>query len=53
MPRFKVRLTVDETFDDIDAEEESDALDEAWIEVFRSGAWGSEVNELEDDDSNG
>lgn len=49
LPRFKVRITVDESAV-VEAMDEDEAVGKLWDEIMNSGAWGSEVEELEDED---
>ncbi len=50
MPKFKTRITVDED-GIIEANDEEEALSKLWDEIMNTGAWGSEVSEVEEDDS--
>ena len=48
MPKYKIRLVLDETFE-VEAADEEEALEEAWNVMFEQGAYGTEVNEIEED----
>lgn len=47
MRKFSIRLTLDETVE-VDALDEDDALDKAWEYIFATGAYGSDIDEVED-----
>ena len=49
MPKFKIRLVVDEDFE-IEANDEDEAIEEAWNQMFDTGAYGLTCEEIEEEE---